>query len=233
MGGEPLAAFLSLAVPAELPQAWVDGFLRGFSRLTRKFAVPLAGGDTAQSLSGVLADVVLLGSVPRGKAILRSGAKLGDDIYVTGKLGAAAAALHHLLKQETRPARGSALRPRTAAALLGDRLFFPQPRLAVGRFLREHALASAMIDISDGLSVSTWRTSAPKAESAPGFRPLPYQSRPEPLPKTRCTAAMNTSCCSPPPPPAMTASPIASPACPFVGWAQLRKRQESGWSMPA
>src|SRR5690348_4000114 len=61
MGGEPLAVFLSLALPAKLPQRWVDGFFDGLLRLARTAKVPLAGGDTAQSPDGVLADIVVLG----------------------------------------------------------------------------------------------------------------------------------------------------------------------------
>lgn len=141
MGGVPLAVFLSLALPENLPQRWVNGFLRGFRALARKFNVQLAGGDTAQSPSGVLADIMVVGSVPAGKAVLRSGARAGDDIYVTGALGGSAAALHRLRTNK----RG--IRPRDWPAH-----FFPTPRVAVGRFLRENHLASAMIDISDGLS---------------------------------------------------------------------------------
>jgi thiamine-monophosphate kinase len=140
MGGEPLAAFLSLALPRSLPQSWVDGFLRGLLKLAAEFKVTLAGGDTAESPGGVLADIVVLGSVPKGKAILRSGARPGDGIYVTGELGASAATLN-LLSQ------GRKLSPSDFA-----RHFFPVPRIEVGRILRKKALASAMIDISDGLS---------------------------------------------------------------------------------
>lgn len=138
MGGDPRAAFLSLAVDGEVPQKWVDGFLRGLLALAGEFDVPLAGGDTAQSAGGIQADIVVVGSVPRGKAVLRSGARAGDSIYVTGKLGGAAAVLARLM--ESKP----------AGALL--RRFRPQPRIAVGRWLRERGIASAMIDLSDGLS---------------------------------------------------------------------------------
>jgi thiamine-monophosphate kinase len=140
MGGEPIAAFLSLALPKNLPQGWVNGFLRGLLQLAAKFKVVLAGGDTAQSPVGVLADIIVLGSVPKGKAVLRSGARPGDGIYVTGELGASAAAIDLLT-------RGNKIRP---VDFPGH--FYPMPRIAVGRFLREKGLASAMIDISDGLS---------------------------------------------------------------------------------
>ena len=69
----------------------------------RRFKVTLAGGDTAQSLGGVLADVVVVGSAPRGKAIPRSGARAGDDIFVTGKLGGAAAVLHRMMQGDLVP----------------------------------------------------------------------------------------------------------------------------------
>jgi len=100
----------------------------------------LAGGDVAQSPSGILTDIVVVGSVPKGKAVLRSGAKPGDRIYVTGELGGSAAALKLLFA-------GRKLRPADF-----PHHFHPQPRLAVGEFLRQKRLASAMIDISDGLS---------------------------------------------------------------------------------
>ena len=72
MGGEPLAAFLSLAIGNDVPQKWVSRFLRGLLDLAREFCVPLAGGDTAQSLGGIQADIVVVGSVPTGQAVLRS-----------------------------------------------------------------------------------------------------------------------------------------------------------------
>jgi thiamine-monophosphate kinase len=140
MGGDPRAAFLSLALPAGVPQSWVDGFLRGLLRLASRYKVPLAGGDIAESPAGVCADIVVLGSVPSGQALLRSGARPGDVIYVTGQLGISAAVLHALLD-------GRKVSPKSKNAAPH---FWPEPRIAVGRTLR--GLATAAIDISDGLS---------------------------------------------------------------------------------
>ncbi len=138
MGGEPMAVFLSLALPGDLAQSWVDRFMRGLAELATQHGVPLAGGDTAQSPAGVLADIMVLGSVPRGKALLRSGAKPGDRIYVTGKLGLGGATVRRMYA-------GEKVRPASARGY-----FYPEARVEVGRKLR--GVASAMIDISDGLS---------------------------------------------------------------------------------
>jgi len=140
MGGEPVACFLSLALPARLPQAWVDGFLHGLTRLARRFKVQLAGGDVS-SARNITADIMVIGQVPAGKAVLRSGAKAGDRIYVTGELGGSAALLERLYdRKRVRPSGSS-------------RHFYPQPRIEVGRRLSRQGLATAMIDLSDGLSV--------------------------------------------------------------------------------
>jgi thiamine-monophosphate kinase len=139
MGGEPRAAFLSLALASDVPQKWVDRFFTGLLGLANECKVPLAGGDTAESPVGIQADIVVVGSVPKGKAVLRSGARVGDQIYVTGELGGSAAALAHL-------AAGRTMGPESAAH------FRPKPRLAVGEWLRRQGVPSAMIDVSDGLS---------------------------------------------------------------------------------
>jgi thiamine-monophosphate kinase len=139
MGGDPQAAFLSLAVAREVPQKWVDRFLEGLLDLADEFKVPLAGGDTAQSASGIQADIVVVGSVPKGKAVLRSGAWPGDRVYVTGELGGSAAALAQLREGKVRAAEYA-------------RHFHPRPRVKAGQWLRRRSLASAMIDVSDGLS---------------------------------------------------------------------------------
>jgi thiamine-monophosphate kinase len=148
MSGEPTAAFLSLALPDDLSQRWVDRFIAGLLRLAKQFRVQLAGGDTASSAHGVMADIVVVGRVPTRKALLRSGARPGDSIYVTGELGRSAWILHRL-RDAGLPALGGRGRvvDRAHAAH-----FYPQPRVAVGCWLRQNEAATAAIDISDGLS---------------------------------------------------------------------------------
>src|SRR5262249_28943773 len=140
MGGKPVAFFLSLGLPTRLPQSWADEFLHGLTRLARRFKVQLAGGDVS-SARKITADIVVLGQIPVGKAVLRSGAKPGDRIYVTGKLGGSAGMLRRLRHGE---------RARPSAS---NRHFYPQPRIEVGRWLSRRRLATAMIDLSDGVSV--------------------------------------------------------------------------------
>jgi thiamine-monophosphate kinase len=142
MGGEPVAAFLSLALPNNIAQNWVLRFTQALIKLAGKYGCTLAGGDTAESPDGVLADIMVVGRVAKDKAILRSGARPGDRIYITGELGASAATLAQVRKNPKRK-----LNPRDYS-----RHFFPEPRIEVGQLLRKKNLASAMIDISDGLS---------------------------------------------------------------------------------
>jgi len=153
MGGEPLACFLSLGLPPKLPQRWADEFLKGLNALARRHHVQLAGGDTS-SAPQITADIIVIGQAPKGKAILRSGARLGDNIYVTGDLGSSSADLKRLFAgQKLRPSRRS-------------RHFFPEPRLAIGAWLRRRGLATAMIDLSDGLSIDLGHICAESRVSA-------------------------------------------------------------------
>jgi len=142
MGGEPVAAFLSLALPRDLPQAWVGRFARSLINFGERFGVTLAGGDTAESPNGILADIIVVGTAPKGESVMRSGARPGDRIYVSGELGDSAAAVSQM---QTKPKKK--LNPRDY-----PRHFYPEPRVELGRILREKRLASAMIDTSDGLS---------------------------------------------------------------------------------
>jgi thiamine-monophosphate kinase len=158
MGARPIAAFLSLALPRELTvsrrgqPSWVERFFNGLLALADETQVPLAGGDTAESPSIgearlVAADIVLIGGVKRGRALLRSGANPGDIIYATGPgLGGAAA---ELLALERNPRKFAALKSATP----GHPHLYPEPRIEVGLKLAKRRLASACIDLSDGLSI--------------------------------------------------------------------------------
>ena len=147
MGGRPLAAFLSLALPAAVAQnaAWIDSFLDGLLTLAKLHRVPLAGGDTSEAPGeAVIADIVLLGAAPTGRALRRSTARPGDLLYCTGTLGGASAELAAL-----------SAHPRSFARAKPDGThphLFPQPRLAVGQTLLRKKIATACIDLSDGLS---------------------------------------------------------------------------------
>jgi thiamine-monophosphate kinase len=158
MGARPVAAFLSLGLPHELTtassgrRAWVERFLDGLLALASIHKTPLAGGDLAESPIPV-ADIVLIGAVPKGRALLRSAAHPGHLLYVTGALGGAAAALDQLAElAQAKPAGTHLPRiPRKLEGLLAPHLY-PQPRIAQGLWLVRHGLASAAIDLSDGLS---------------------------------------------------------------------------------
>jgi thiamine-monophosphate kinase len=150
MGGIPRFAFLSLGLPRRMPSGWVEEFFKGFFKLAKQERVVLAGGDTGLAASGVVADIILIGEVPRGESILRSGARAGDEVWVTGRLGEASVGLESLERRGgRRTVHGNA---RTLQKFL-----YPQPRTGIGRFLRERRLASAMIDLSDGLSIDLAR----------------------------------------------------------------------------
>jgi thiamine-monophosphate kinase len=136
MGGTPMSFVISLAAPGELEVAWVDDFYSGVERACREFGVTLVGGDTS-SASSIFIDVSMVGSVRAGGAVLRSGARAGDGIYVTGNLGASALGLE-------------LLRAGTTEGPAVQRHLYPQPRHRVGAAVA--GLAHAMIDVSDGLS---------------------------------------------------------------------------------
>ena len=152
MGANPVAAFLSLALPAPMMaessgQHWIERFFRGLQTLADLHNVPLAGGDTSESPGGrralILADIILVGSAPKGKALRRAGASAGDVLYVTGHLGGAAAELTTVLRSK---------RVVRATSIEDHPHLFPEPRVDVGEALLRRRLATACVDISDGLS---------------------------------------------------------------------------------
>lgn len=155
MGARPIAAFVSLGLPKQSTsargrgRAWVDRFYDGLLTLAEFYKTPLAGGDLAESPIA-LADIVLVGAVARRRALLRSGARAGDLLYVTGALGGAANGLERLRALAaggTKPP----LIPKKMEQLLAPHLN-PQPRIAQGLLLGRRGLATAAIDLSDGLS---------------------------------------------------------------------------------
>ncbi|MFH1478092.1 MAG: thiamine-phosphate kinase [Verrucomicrobiota bacterium] len=123
MGGEPLWALVNLVVPHAVSVARITGIYAGMRRLARHWRVAIVGGDVTRGPC-LEAHVFGVGRVPRGKAVLRSGARSGDCLFVTGALG---------------------------GSCRGKHLAF-QPRLAEGRWLQGQGLATAMIDLSDGLA---------------------------------------------------------------------------------
>ena len=145
MGATPAWATLALTLPGADAQ-WVGQFADGFAALAGEFKLALVGGDTTQGPLSIT--VTVHGFVPDGAALLRSGARVGDGVYVTGTLGDAAAGLRCLDPAEG-AAAGSRPAPSTSYATLIERLDRPTPRVAQGLALRGRA--SACIDISDGL----------------------------------------------------------------------------------
>lgn len=166
MGARPLAAFLSLALPGNLvrgPAPWIDRFLDGFLALAAIHRAPLAGGDLAQAPLA-LADIVLVGAVPASRALLRSGARPGNQLYVTGTLGGAASGLAMLreLAANRRRSKMLSIPARSQPDLAAH--FYPQPRIAQGLWLRNRATSA--IDLSDGLSTDLFHLCAESGVAA-------------------------------------------------------------------
>jgi thiamine-monophosphate kinase len=124
MAGTPVAALVTVALPENFDAKFIGGIYDGLNALAEKNCVAIVGGETTTNPGRILISIALLGTVPRGKQILRSGAKAGDAVFVTGELGGSLAEKH---------------------------LEF-EPRLAEARWLAEHASIHSMIDLSDGLA---------------------------------------------------------------------------------
>ncbi|MDQ6698579.1 MAG: thiamine-phosphate kinase [Acidobacteriota bacterium] len=138
MGAKPQFCLLSLALPEWADGKWVRSFYRGLLELSRSAGAPLAGGDLARA-EKLTCDIVACGAAPHGKSLRRSGARPGDAVYVSGVLG------------------GSAIGFRTGTGAAWKRHVRPEPRLALGLFVREKLGASAAMDLSDGLSLDLHR----------------------------------------------------------------------------
>lgn len=153
MGARPRWSLISIGVPEEVWQTeFVDQFYEGLAALARHYDVQLIGGDTSRTNEKVVIDSIVLGECGAGRAVRRAGAQPGDQIFVTGSLGGAAAGLRLI-------ERGAHLAEQNLAdddsqkidhVLL--RQLRPEPRVGWGIVLGEERLATSMIDISDGLS---------------------------------------------------------------------------------
>ena len=137
-GAQARAFLLSLSIP-RADEAWLAGFSRGLFNLADAHGCELVGGDTTQGPLNI--SITVIGDVPHGQALLRSGAQVGDDIYVSGTLGDARLALEAF--------RGTVSLPESIFRSCRDRMEQPTPRIALGMALR--GVASAAADISDGL----------------------------------------------------------------------------------
>jgi len=169
MGARPYWSFLSFGMPRD---AWngsfKDEFINGYFALADQFGVTLSGGDVSETKEGIVVDSIVLGEVESGAAVLRSGARAGDQIFVTGNLGGAAAGLK-LIELGARVRSPTVREGSSADAAIQDgavdsaadddaiqslllRQLRPEPRVGWGVVLGEDRLATAMIDLSDGLS---------------------------------------------------------------------------------
>src|SRR2546427_582879 len=144
MGGAPLGAVIALSVPATLDVAFVEALYDGIQELAAAYDCPVIGGNVSKASGHVSVTITVLGEVPAGHGVYRSGAQVGDEIWVTGDLGGAKAGLEVLLH----PDRVTSLS--TAAVL--QRYRRPRPRLREAQYLRQHGVLHSLIDLSDGLS---------------------------------------------------------------------------------
>lgn len=144
-GGTPRYALVSLGLPGDLQVEFVDGLYSGLRLEAQAYGVDIVGGNISQSQLGVFVDVFLLGEAPRENVLLRSGARAGDKLLVTGTLGDAAAGVALI----THP---SLALPESYAGGARSRLALPIPRVREGQLIGASHLAHAMLDVSDGLA---------------------------------------------------------------------------------
>ena len=148
MGATPVWAMLSIGIPEKIWKSdFVERFYKGWFALAEKFSVELVGGDVSKSPDKIVIDSIVSGEVRRNKAILRSGAKAGDLIFVTGELGGAAGGLK-LLQDGFRYISSK----KNWRKHLLIKQMKPIPKVSDGQFFFENNLATAMIDLSDGIS---------------------------------------------------------------------------------
>ncbi|MDQ1706846.1 MAG: thiamine-monophosphate kinase, partial [Pyrinomonadaceae bacterium] len=160
MGGRPRWALLSVGVPADVWESdFLDRFYQGYLRLAERYGVKLIGGDVSRTPEKIIIDSIVVGECPSGREVLRSGAQPGDQVFVTGFLGDAAAGLRLIergarLHQPPTPDAPTVApeNERHPIDHLLLRQLRPEPRVGWGLLLGDQQLATALIDISDGLS---------------------------------------------------------------------------------
>ncbi len=145
MGAKPACAYLSLALPAELEKIWLDKYIAAFLALAEVHNVQLAGGDTVSGRELTIS-VTLNGLAPINQPVLRSGAEIGDDIYVSGSIGDSFCGLQLLQGRLERSFLDTA-----GVTFLSDRHLRPMPQVDLGRRLAASGKVKAMLDISDGV----------------------------------------------------------------------------------
>jgi thiamine-monophosphate kinase len=157
MGGTARYAMMSIALPHTLSRAFIEALLDGMHAYAEANGVTIIGGDTSSSIDSLFIDTIALGECNAGRAITRGGARVGNVIYVTNSLGASAVGLlllerdYRLADDASAAANDKDVVSRARAQAMLKHLA-PAPHLAVGRAIGERGLATAMIDVSDGLS---------------------------------------------------------------------------------
>jgi len=142
-GARPLGYFLSLAIPAPMTEPHLSGFVRGLSEVQQAFDFTLWGGDTVSTSGLLVVSATFIGQVPHGEMVRRSGAQVGDDVWVTGAIGDAYLGLQNVLGRKLSPT------PTSAQLLTWEEAYLrPEPRLIFRKALRKYA--NAALDISDG-----------------------------------------------------------------------------------
>ncbi len=149
MGGIPTFLLVGIAVPKSTLLSQIRSIYRGLNAVCKEFNVKLIGGDTSVSRTNMFISLTIIGKVKRGKALCREGAKVGDHIYVTGTLGDSGAGLR-LLQNPIHTTVGQL--PKSVVRFLIKRHLQPTPRVQLGSLLSERQIATAAIDLSDGLS---------------------------------------------------------------------------------
>jgi thiamine-monophosphate kinase len=172
MGAAPRLALLSLALPGSLALDHFDNLISGLTRLAARYRLHVSGGNLTRSPGPLMIDITVIGTVKRRQALTRGGARPGDDIYVSGTLGAAAAGLGMLkevslatkdatVTKEQLPARNDEPFVPVMASLVKntcvDRYLYPEPRVPLGLVLSRNRAATAAIDLSDGLADGLYR----------------------------------------------------------------------------